>query len=49
VICAGKPVREWGAGLMTTLPRGLSHVESQGRHVDSNKRAWSVPSLLRLF
>lgn len=36
----GKPVREWGAGLMTVLPRALSHVAAQGRHVDSNKRAW---------
>jgi len=42
VLFAGKPVREWGAGLMAVLPRALSYVVSQGRDVDHNKDAWSV-------
>lgn len=38
----GKPVREWGAGLMTVLPRAMSYVVSQGRDVDSNRQAWDA-------
>jgi len=41
-VCSGKPMKEWGAGLMNVLPRALTYVESQGRDVDDNKRVWSV-------
>lgn len=37
----GRPPREWGAGLLATLPKALEYVESEGRYVKENKAAWS--------
>ena len=33
-------MKEWGAGLMSLLPKALEYVISQGRDVDENKEAW---------
>ncbi|XP_078722163.1 ADP-ribosylarginine hydrolase [Lampetra fluviatilis] len=38
---AGKPAREWGAGLMATLPLAAQYVRDAGRDVDENIAAWS--------
>ena len=35
-----KPVREWGAGLMSTLPKAMTYIELQGRYVNESKRTW---------
>ena len=35
-----KPLKEWGAGLMSLLPKIWDYVVSQGRYVDENKQAW---------
>ncbi|XP_067043533.1 ADP-ribosylhydrolase ARH1-like [Acropora muricata] len=37
----GKPVREWGSGLMATLPKVLSYVKEIGRDVKENEEQWS--------
>ena len=37
----GKPVREWGSGLMATLPKALSYVKEIGRDVKENEEQWS--------
>ncbi|KAL3876757.1 hypothetical protein ACJMK2_034553 [Sinanodonta woodiana] len=37
----GRPVREWGKGLMDTLPSALQYVRSQGRDVKENEQSWS--------
>ncbi|XP_019614848.1 PREDICTED: protein ADP-ribosylarginine hydrolase-like [Branchiostoma belcheri] len=35
-----KPVREWGAGLMSLLPRAQQYIKDTGRHVQENLDAW---------
>ncbi|XP_068760810.1 ADP-ribosylhydrolase ARH1-like [Montipora capricornis] len=37
----GKPVREWGAALVATLPRALSYIKETGRDVKENEENWS--------
>ncbi|XP_038047233.1 protein ADP-ribosylarginine hydrolase-like [Patiria miniata] len=37
----GKPVREWGAGLMDTLPKAMEYIKSVGRDVEENKLKWN--------
>jgi ADP-ribosylarginine hydrolase len=37
----GKPLREWGAGLVELLPKVMQYVESEGRYVEENKGHWS--------
>ncbi|XP_072039310.1 ADP-ribosylhydrolase ARH1-like [Amphiura filiformis] len=36
-----KPIREWGVGLMDTLPKALDYVTEIGRDVEKNKETWS--------
>ncbi|CAH1247645.1 ADPRH [Branchiostoma lanceolatum] len=36
-----KPVREWGAGLMSLLPRAQQNIRDSGRHVQENMDEWS--------
>ena len=36
----GKPIKEWGKGLMSVLPAALDHVRSQGRYYQENKDTW---------
>ncbi|EDO33452.1 predicted protein [Nematostella vectensis] len=36
-----KPIREWGVGLMSTLPKALKYVQSIGRDVKENEQGWS--------
>ncbi|XP_035660278.1 protein ADP-ribosylarginine hydrolase-like [Branchiostoma floridae] len=36
-----KPVREWGAGLMSLLPRAQQYIRDSGRHVQENMDQWS--------
>ena len=36
----GKPLKEWGAGLMNTLPKALEHVKRSNICVDQNVEAW---------
>ncbi|XP_077979707.1 ADP-ribosylhydrolase ARH1-like [Glandiceps talaboti] len=36
-----KPVIEWGAGLMATLPQALQYIKSVGRDVQENESHWS--------
>jgi len=40
--CTGKPVREWGAGLLSVLPNALTYIIAQGRDVEGNRQAWCV-------
>ncbi|KAI8494766.1 hypothetical protein Bbelb_273710 [Branchiostoma belcheri] len=35
-----KPVREWGSGLMSLLPRAQQYIRDSGRHVQENVDAW---------
>ena len=35
-----KPLREWGAGLMQTLPMAKTFIESSGRDVEENLQNW---------
>ena len=37
----GKPVREWGAVLLSTLPKAMKYIEEVGRDVEENKKHWS--------
>ena len=37
----GKPLREWGAGLLQTVDKAERYIEKVGRDVDRNKDAWS--------
>ncbi|XP_070580955.1 ADP-ribosylhydrolase ARH1-like [Ptychodera flava] len=37
----GKPVIEWGAGLLETLPKAMEYIKSVGRHVEDNIQQWS--------
>lgn len=36
----GKPVHEWGAGLMSVLPEAQQYIKSQDFHVEDNIDAW---------
>ncbi|XP_074648041.1 ADP-ribosylhydrolase ARH1-like [Tubulanus polymorphus] len=36
----GKPVIEWGAALMTVLPKALEYVKTDGRDVKENEKHW---------
>ena len=36
----GKPLNEWGAGLMATLDQAWEYVEKEGRDVKENKETW---------
>ncbi|KXJ26570.1 [Protein ADP-ribosylarginine] hydrolase [Exaiptasia diaphana] len=36
-----KPVREWGASLMSILPQALEYIKINGRDVGENKANWS--------
>ncbi|XP_070539701.1 ADP-ribosylhydrolase ARH1-like [Ptychodera flava] len=37
----GKPLREWGTGLLSVLPRALEYVISAGKFVKENEEAWT--------
>jgi ADP-ribosylarginine hydrolase len=36
-----RAMADWGAGLMETLPRAWTYVESIGRNLDENRRHWA--------
>lgn len=36
----GKPLKEWGAGLLATLDLAMKYVEKEGRDVKQNKDCW---------
>ena len=43
-------MREWGAGLMATLPLALEYVKAEGRYVEQNVAAWYMLTYFdRLF
>ena len=37
----GKPLREWGAGLLQTVDKAERYIEDVGRDVPENKEVWS--------
>ena len=37
----GKPLKEWGAGLLATLDLAMKYIEEVGRDVKENKENWS--------
>ncbi|XP_076459983.1 ADP-ribosylhydrolase ARH1-like isoform X2 [Babylonia areolata] len=37
----GKPLREWGRGLLDTLPLALTYVQETNHEVEENKKEWS--------
>lgn len=37
----GKPVREWGAALLSTLPKAMNYIKEVGRDVEENEQHWS--------
>ena len=37
----GRPIREWGAGLLSTLPKALRYIKEAGRNVKENEDHWS--------
>lgn len=37
----GRPVREWGAALLSTLPKAMSYIKKAGRDVEENEEHWS--------
>ncbi|KAL8561660.1 hypothetical protein ACOMHN_001392 [Nucella lapillus] len=37
----GKPLREWGCGLLDTLPLALTYVTETGHSVGENKKEWA--------
>jgi len=37
----GKPVREWGAALLSTLPKAMDYIKEVGRDVKENEQHWS--------
>ena len=37
----GRPIREWGAGLLSTLPKALRYIKEAGRDVKENEEHWS--------
>ena len=39
-LSTGKPLREWGAGLVALLPKVLQYVETEGRYVEENRQSW---------
>ena len=40
VVSSGKPLREWGAGLMEVLGKAKQYIRDQGRHVENNMEGW---------
>lgn len=36
----GKPVREWGAALLSTLPKAMDYIKEVGRDVEENEKHW---------
>lgn len=36
----GKPVREWGAALLSTLPKAMDYIKEVGRDVEENEQHW---------
>lgn len=36
-----KPVREWGAALLSTLPKAMNYIKEVGRDVKENEQHWS--------
>ncbi len=42
IVFTGKPIKSWGSGLMSVLPRALQYIESQKRYAKENKDAWLV-------
>ena len=41
-VLAGKPVNDWGASLIETLPKVKDYVIAQGRYVKENLDNWCV-------
>ncbi|XP_033630075.1 protein ADP-ribosylarginine hydrolase-like [Asterias rubens] len=37
----GKPVHQWGAALMSTLPKVMEYIKSVGRDVEQNESKWN--------
>ncbi|KAJ7371113.1 hypothetical protein OS493_027801 [Desmophyllum pertusum] len=37
----GRPVREWGAALLSNLPKAMSYIKEIGRDVEENEQHWS--------
>lgn len=36
----GKPIKEWGAALLSTLPKAMDYIKEVGRDIEENEQHW---------